>query len=386
MGAWFRDAKTADMERSRSWKQYLPALLFVSTATGIKLLAFGVLGPQMPFTLFYTAVVASAWAGGFGPGLLATFLASMIGRFFFLAPLHSFSVSSVTNTEREFFFGLEGILLSAFSGKYAGARRLAVSALTQIRLYEQRLKQSIEDVRALRLTSAEDVVWEWDIPHDRMIRGATRVERPQASVSAMNFASWLNHIHPEDRSEVSASIDTVLRQGREEWHCEYRRLHSGGRFSNVCDHAFVFRDASRNPERMVGRTVTLSRSKRPAHLPGVLGNDRHETIVEDTPIAVLVTDVFLRILSANQAAKDVLGYSAEGLRGMPLENLFVPETRQRIANRLSDLNPSDHPLAGLEEDCLRGDGKMFRGKINSAAILNSDGSTGRVILIEHLRH
>jgi hypothetical protein len=25
-------------------------------------------------------------------------------------------------------------------------------------------------------------VWEWDIPHDRMIRGATRVERPQASV------------------------------------------------------------------------------------------------------------------------------------------------------------------------------------------------------------
>jgi K+-sensing histidine kinase KdpD len=167
IGTLFRDNKTVDIERS--WKRYLPALLFVSTATGIKLLAFSSLGPQMPFSFFYVAVVASAWAGGFGPGLQATFLATMAARYFFLLPRYSFAVSSVTNAERVFFFIFEGILLSVLTGKYAETRRFALAGIARIRLFEQRLKHSIEDLRALRLTT-DDVVWEWDIADDRMIR------------------------------------------------------------------------------------------------------------------------------------------------------------------------------------------------------------------------
>ena len=381
IGPMFRNAKTAEIEMS--WRRYLPALLFVFAATGVKLLAFRSLGQEQPFTFFYAAIAASAWAGGFGAGLLATFLASMTARYFFLDPRYSFTVSSVVNAERVFLFVGEGILVSGLSGKYAGARRIAGAAIAQVRLYEQRLKQSIEDLSALRLTT-EDVVWEWDIPHDRMIRGATRVERPQASVSAMNLASWLKHIHPEDRSAVSHSIESALSEGQDEWHCEYRRLRPGGKFAYVSDHAFVFRDAVRNPERMVGRTVSLSRSKRSPHLPGVPGTEeRHQAVVEQNPTAVLVTDVDLHIVSANDAAAVVLGYSPAEFPGMPLESLFLPEGRRRIADALSDVNPSDHALVSLEERCLRGDGEVFRGKIGSAAIINSDGSSGRVIMIEH---
>lgn len=381
IGTLFRDNKTVNIEKS--WKRYLPALLFVSTAAGIKLLAFSSLGPQLPFSFFYIAVVASAWAGGFGPGLLATFLASITARYFFLLPRYSFAVSSATNAERVFSFIIEGILLSALTGKYAETRRFALAGIAQIRLFEQRLKHSIEDLRTLRLTT-DDVVWEWDIADDRMIRGATRVERPQASVSAMNIWSWLTQIHPEDRSAVRTSIESALRDGKDEWHCEYRRLRPRGKFAYVSDHAFVFRDAAKNPQRMVGRTVTLSHSKRPVHLPGVpITEDHHQIVLEENPIAVLVTDVDLHVVSANSAATDVLGYSASELTGIPAENLFLPEKRRRIANMLSDVNPTDHGLVSLEEDCLRGDGRIFRGKINSAAILNSDGSSGRVIMVEH---
>ena len=41
--------------------RYLPAFLFVSTATGLKLIAFTDLGRSMPFTFFYAAIAASAW-------------------------------------------------------------------------------------------------------------------------------------------------------------------------------------------------------------------------------------------------------------------------------------------------------------------------------------
>jgi PAS domain S-box-containing protein len=116
-------------------------------------------------------------------------------------------------------------------------------------------------------------------------------------------------------------------------------------------------------------------------VPGA--EERHQTVLEQNPIAVLVTDVNLGVISANGAAADVLGYKPVELPGIPVENLFLPEGRRRIADALSDLNPLDYALVSLEEDCLRGDGEIFRGKIGSAAIINSDGSSGRVIMIEH---
>jgi PAS domain S-box-containing protein len=119
-------------------------------------------------------------------------------------------------------------------------------------------------------------------------------------------------------------------------------------------------------------------------LPGVpVAEERRQTIVEENPIAVLVTDVDLHVLSANSAAADVLGYRPSELAGTPAENLFLPENRRRVADMISDLNPTDHGSVSLEEDCLRADGQIFRGKISSIAVLNSDGSSGRIIMLEH---
>jgi PAS domain S-box-containing protein len=117
-------------------------------------------------------------------------------------------------------------------------------------------------------------------------------------------------------------------------------------------------------------------------VPGV--HKQHETILELDRIAVLVTDVGLHILSANSAASDVLGYSPAELSLIPVENLFSPEGRRRITATLSELTPLEHALVSLEEDCVRRNGEIFRSKINAAAVLNSDGSCGRVIMIEHV--
>jgi PAS domain S-box-containing protein len=307
----------------------------------------------------------------------------MAARYFFLDPVYSFSVYSIMSAERLVLFIGEGTLLSGLSGEHAGARRLAEAAISQLRRSEQRLKHSIEDVRALRLTT-DATVWEWDLAHDRMMRGATRTERPRTPVSTMNYRSWLEQIHPDDRSAVIASIESALRENHEEWHCEYRRLRPGGKFSYVSDHAFVFRDTQRNPERMVGRTVNLSPAHRPVHLPGVPLPERNtHAVVEQSTVAVLVTNSFLRIVSANRAAAELLGYQARELQGMPVEKLFASARSQKIAKHLSGLDPFDRPSVSFLEDCVRSDGKSFIARINSIAILNLDGFTSsRIIMIE----
>src|SRR5262249_9721189 len=50
IGTMFRENRTVDFEKR--WERYVPAALFVATATGLKLLAFSALSAQMPFTFF----------------------------------------------------------------------------------------------------------------------------------------------------------------------------------------------------------------------------------------------------------------------------------------------------------------------------------------------
>ena len=41
------------------------------------------------FTLFFAAVMVSAWYGGLGAGLVATILSALSLDYFFIAPIHS---------------------------------------------------------------------------------------------------------------------------------------------------------------------------------------------------------------------------------------------------------------------------------------------------------
>jgi K+-sensing histidine kinase KdpD len=54
----------------------------------------GLWGDALPFLTFIPAMVLSAWAGGFWPGMLTTVLGAAIAEFFWLAPFYSFRVSS----------------------------------------------------------------------------------------------------------------------------------------------------------------------------------------------------------------------------------------------------------------------------------------------------
>src|SRR5215472_5403340 len=59
VGNLLHDADVVDVDAS--WfMRYVPALLFVSTATGLKIIVFTELERSIPFTFFYAAIAASA--------------------------------------------------------------------------------------------------------------------------------------------------------------------------------------------------------------------------------------------------------------------------------------------------------------------------------------
>jgi PAS domain S-box-containing protein len=87
--------------------RYGGALLFVGLAVALKVTLFPSLRGHLPFRFLNAAVLASAWYGGIGPGLLAAVASIFAGSWFFLASPDAPWIVDVRGT----LFGLEATLL-----------------------------------------------------------------------------------------------------------------------------------------------------------------------------------------------------------------------------------------------------------------------------------
>ena len=195
LGYRIRDASSDDA-RLPGLKRYAAAALFIFCATGLKLLAWHDVENEMPFALYYAATAAAAWTGGLGPGLLATLLASVCARYFFIEPQLSFSIGSPALALRELVFITEGMALSFLSAR--SARRFARRVIVQMRQQTDRLFRGEENARALKAIS-RDVLWEWELPSPTAQLGES--DGPEAIGGSANFHLWFRRIHPKDRLE-----------------------------------------------------------------------------------------------------------------------------------------------------------------------------------------
>src|SRR5262249_3741037 len=75
-------------------KKYGLALVSVLAAFAARYVLEPTLGAVAPLVLFSLAVTVSAWYGGLGPGLVATFASGLLGDYFFIQPLHTFMLST----------------------------------------------------------------------------------------------------------------------------------------------------------------------------------------------------------------------------------------------------------------------------------------------------
>src|SRR5438445_4444996 len=78
------------------------------------------------FTLFFAAVMVSAWYGGLGAGLVATILSALSLDYFFMAPIHSITLDWAALLRLSTF-----VIVSLVTSSLTAARRRAEEALRQ---------------------------------------------------------------------------------------------------------------------------------------------------------------------------------------------------------------------------------------------------------------
>lgn len=104
---------------------------------------------QAPFLLYFAAIIISAWYGGFIPGLLATFLASLSCDYFYLPPLYSFFSNTSEQNLRLGLFALEGSLISLLSAGLHTAQQRAEANRREAQRQRQILRHSEEQLQSV---------------------------------------------------------------------------------------------------------------------------------------------------------------------------------------------------------------------------------------------
>jgi len=126
--------------------RYVTSVALVGLFLGIRLTLGGVLGDTVPYLQFFPAIMLAAWLGGLGPGLLGTALASLLARYFFLQPAHSFMIHDTADAVSLPLFFLIGTVIS-----------LLVESLRRAE-EAQRVQAELANDRARALTDAAAVI------------------------------------------------------------------------------------------------------------------------------------------------------------------------------------------------------------------------------------
>lgn len=192
---------------------YLAAVLAVALATG----ATAYLWPLMKPTatpLFFAAVMVSAWAGGLGPGLLATTLSALSMEYFFMMSLYSAGrwYEDIIRVE---VFVLVALLISALNA----ARRRAEDILADSQLFLQSTLDSLSAQIALidggGTIVAANAAWQrfFDAPGGQSER--------RAAVGASYVDIWRFGVDATEVAAIGDGIRAVLAKQCHEFRGEY---------------------------------------------------------------------------------------------------------------------------------------------------------------------
>jgi PAS domain S-box-containing protein len=104
-------------------RRYGVAVVAVAAALALKFMLAPYLSVDVPFLVFFMAVMVSAWYGGLGPGLLATALSELAVDYFFLEPRYSLFSGTFSQNIPLMMFLAEGALVSWLADRLRVARR-----------------------------------------------------------------------------------------------------------------------------------------------------------------------------------------------------------------------------------------------------------------------
>ena len=206
-----------------------------------------------------------------------------------------------------------GILAHTFNTMAGKLQELYVGLEQKVKDRTVQLTESKERLD-LVLNSAKMGAWDLDLIHDTAVRnlwhdqifGYTTLQ-PKWGVKIFG-----EHVIPEDRAHANQCFEESFKTGNFFMQCRIRWADKTMHWIEARGH--VYYDEKKKPVRMLG-TVTDITEKKNAENFILESKAKDEAILTSMGDGLIVTDVEGRIILANQAVEQLLGWRAKDLQG-----------------------------------------------------------------------
>ncbi len=224
------------------WLRYGFGLIAVALATVGRLALGPIIGERIPFATYYLALLATLWFSGVGPGAVALLVGGLAGS------LCDFGTGGQNEHPAGLWVGLALYVVVGLGFlrllTLLERRRLELEdALVERRRAESDLAESEKRFRQLAETM-KDVFWIMELTGRRVLYVNPAYEaiwgRPRRELQEAP-SSWLDSIHPEDRTRVERAFAEKVVEGT--FDEQYRIVRSDGSIRWVRDRAFPIADA-----------------------------------------------------------------------------------------------------------------------------------------------
>jgi PAS domain S-box-containing protein/diguanylate cyclase (GGDEF)-like protein len=184
---------------------------------------------------------------------------------------------------------------------------------------------------------------------------------------------WTRAIPAEDREELRESWEEAKKQGIS-WRREHRLLHTDGDERWVQATATPVRDAEGKLLRWVGTIVDLTLHKK-AMQQLAESEERFRSLFEKSGVGMNIISRSGRVITANPAFCDFIGYTQQELQSMSVRDITLPEDLERTDQMFERLNRQEGHF-NYQKRFRRKDGKTVWGDVAGVLVpggVNQEG-------------
>ena len=233
--------------------------------------------------------------------------------------------------------------------------------------------------RAVRVTderfkfvakATNDVIWDWDIRTNSLVwnDSVESVFGHHQNKIYPEIQWWHDHIHPEDRDRVIASIKAVVDSSGSSWSDHYRYRRGDGTYASVMDRGYIARDNTGTPVRMIGAMTDVterSRSEAAIRFQAQLLNAVQQ--------AVVATDPEGHVIFWNTFAERLYGWAAEEAVGKQIEELTPSPFLRQHATEIFERGVAGESWTG--EFLVQGkSGRAFPALLTTSPVRDEHGT------------
>jgi PAS domain S-box-containing protein len=298
-----------------------------------------------PFLLFFSAVMLSAWYGGWKSGILATCLSVLLSNYFFISPTHELHFN-LPDLVRMGLFASQGILFSFLCEALRIAKRKAEVNLQKLKVTEKRFRLALNSSDIVAFQQDLDLRYQWIHnpqgmePEEVLGKSDYELFLPSESEKLMAIKRQTIEMGIPNREEVSLTIE-----------------------GNVCYYDLLvepLQDGSDRPQGIVCVALNITQRKQAELETAKLQQQLQQAIQEkdeslallntwlaSSPVGLAFLDPQLRYVYVNETLADINGTPQSQHIGRTLREV-LPEWAAQLEPIFEQIIHTKEPLLNQE--------------------------------------